>query len=166
MMPAKMMILLLAAAMPGQFAGRALAAPASPGDVRAATNVSTERREVITETGIPAPYFRFSNPLPGNRATLLRGGRVYAQRCSGCHGSIAVAGGGADARGLVPQPTDLMALHQLSPRTLDAYMYWTIAEGGAPYATTMPGYKSVLARKDIWSVISFVRTSVGVQAKP
>jgi mono/diheme cytochrome c family protein len=165
MMPARTTIAVLAAAILAQFAGPAVAAPASPADLRAQKNVSTERREVIAETGIPAPYFRLRNPLPGTRATALRGGRVYAQRCAGCHGSIAVPGGGPDARDLAPRPTDLVALRQLSPRTLDAYMYWTIAEGGVAYATAMPGFKSVLPRKDIWSVIHFVRTSVDAQAR-
>jgi mono/diheme cytochrome c family protein len=136
------------------------AAAAPSADARASANVSTERREVINETGIPAPYFRYSNPLPRTQATLRRGGQIYAQRCAGCHGSIVMPGSGADARDLSPQPTDLMALRQLSPRTRDAYMYWTIAEGGVAYATTMPAYKTVLPKKDIWSVIRFVRASV------
>jgi mono/diheme cytochrome c family protein len=168
MKPARTTALLLALAMTGPFAGMARAAPPvshGSADARVMANVSTERREVITETGIPAPYFRLANPLPKNLTTLQRGGRIYAQRCSGCHGSIAIPGGGPAGRDLVPHPTDLMALRQLSPRTLDAYMDWTIADGGVSFATAMPGFKSVLSRKDIWSVIYFVRTSVDRQAK-
>jgi mono/diheme cytochrome c family protein len=164
-MSARLTIPLLAAAMAGPLAGNALAAPASSGDVRAAANVSTERREVINETGIPAPYFRYSNPQPKTLATLLRGSQIYARRCAGCHGSIPIPGGGPEARDLSPRPTDLMALRQLSPHTRDAYMYWTIAEGGVTFATAMPGYKSILPRKDIWSVIYFVRASVEPRPK-
>ena len=156
-MPARTMML-VAAASAAMLGGAAAAAP-SP-DARSSANVSTERPEVINETGIPAPYFRFSNPLPKSQATLRHGGQICAQRCAGCHGSIVMPGRGADARDLAPQPTDLMALRQLSPRTRDAYMYWTIAEGGAAYATTMPAYKTVLPKKDIWSVIRFVRANV------
>jgi serine/threonine protein kinase len=60
-----------------------------------------------------------------------------------------------------PSPTDLKALRQLSPKTLDGYMYWTITEGGVPFDTAMPSYKAILPRRDIWSVITFVRASVG-----
>lgn len=163
MQRARPTIALLAAAMATQYAGSAMAAPATP-EARAATNVSSERRQVINETGIPAPYFRYSNPLPKSLPTLLRGGQVYARRCAGCHGAIAVPGGGKDAREFVPRPTDLMALRQLSPKARDAYMYWTIAEGGTAYFTAMPEYKKILPKRDIWSVIYFVRTSVEPRA--
>lgn len=115
---------------------------------------------MITESGIPAPYFRMRNPLSQNLDTLLRGGRIYARRCSNCHGTIANPVGKLSGE-ITPSPTDLKALRQLSPKTLDGYMYWTIAEGGVPFDTAMPSYKRILPRRDIWSVIAFVRASVG-----
>jgi hypothetical protein len=39
----------------------------------------------------------------------------------------------------------------------DGFMYWTIAEGGAPFATAMPAFKDRLPRDDIWALTAFIQ---------
>jgi mono/diheme cytochrome c family protein len=39
----------------------------------------------------------------------------------------------------------------------DAYLYWTVAEGGVPIRTGMPAFKQTLTPDQIWSVILYVR---------
>jgi len=46
-----------------------------------------------------------------------------------------------------------LQMHQVP----DAYLYWTIAEGGAPIHTAMPVFKNVLNEDEIWKVIIFLR---------
>ena len=39
-------------------------------------------------------------------------------------------------------------------------MYWSIAEGGRQFDSDMPAFKSTLSKKDIWSVIAYVRAGM------
>jgi mono/diheme cytochrome c family protein len=39
-------------------------------------------------------------------------------------------------------------------------MYWTIAEGGAPFGTAMPSFKGKMSEGDTWSVISYIQSEL------
>lgn len=41
--------------------------------------------------------------------------------------------------------------------TTDGYLYWTIADGGAPLGTAMPPFKSMLKEDQIWKIIIYLR---------
>ena len=42
----------------------------------------------------------------------------------------------------------------------DSYLYWSIAQGGAPFDTAMPAFKDALSADDIWSIVHFLRAGV------
>jgi mono/diheme cytochrome c family protein len=115
------------------------------------------RRHHTAMTGtVPAPYTHFSNPLPRTRATVERGGAVYAENCASCHGQTGL-GNGPVARSLSPPPANLAWLSRMPMARWDPYMYWTIAEGGAPFGTGMPSFKGRLSKDDTWSVIAYIQ---------
>jgi mono/diheme cytochrome c family protein len=40
---------------------------------------------------------------------------------------------------------------------MDAFTYWTIAEGGAQFGTAMPAFKATLSKDDIWAVTAYIQ---------
>jgi mono/diheme cytochrome c family protein len=95
--------------------------------------------------------------------TISQGADVYARNCAACHGSTG-HGDGEAGRGLSPPPADL-AGHTPMPRS-DALMYWTIAEGGAPFGTAMPSFKETLSKDDIWAVIAYLQARLPPVRRP
>lgn len=87
---------------------------------------------------------------------LQRGAVVYTQHCLSCHGKEGV-GDGAAGRSLSPSPGNLVWLSDVPRKQWDAYMYWTIAEGGAGLGTAMPAYKDRLSADEIWAVTAYVQ---------
>ena len=61
---------------------------------------------------------------------------------------------------LVPAPADLEWLWNKPKSKSESYMYWSIAEGGRQFDSDMPAFKSTLPKKDIWSVIAYVRAGM------
>jgi mono/diheme cytochrome c family protein len=43
------------------------------------------------------------------------------------------------------------------PIATDAYLYWTIAEGGVPVESAMPPFKAALGEGEIWDIIGYLR---------
>ena len=115
--------------------------------------------------GVPSPYTATSNPLPRTQATLDRGKRVYRQNCASCHGDSG-HGDGPAAATLTPPPADLAWLAAMPMSQWDAYMNWTVSEGGAPFGTAMPAFKDALSRDEIWSVIAYVQNELPGDDKP
>jgi cytochrome c553 len=113
------------------------------------------RHRFVHQHGIDAQYRGKTNPLGPSDADVDAGGRLYAQQCAQCHG--ATGHGDTDAAAtLNPPPADLTVAAKL-PMADDAYLYWTIAEGGAPIGSAMPPYKAVLDETQIWQLISYLR---------
>jgi mono/diheme cytochrome c family protein len=106
--------------------------------------------------GVPAPYTTLSNPLPRTQATVERGGKVYAANCASCHGGTGL-GDGPAGRGLTPPPYNLAWLSRMPMSNWDPFMYWTVAEGGAPAGSAMPAFKDSLSKEDTWAVIAYIQ---------
>ena len=51
----------------------------------------------------------------------------------------------------------LRHLGRMSMMANDAYLYWTIADGGNPIDTDMPAFNESLSEDEIWSVILYLR---------
>lgn len=117
---------------------------------------SMPRHHFAMMSGIPAPYNSLSNPLPRTRETVERGAAVYAGNCASCHGATG-AGDGPVGRTLSPPPANLAWLAQMPMVQWDPFMYWTVAEGGAPFGSAMPSFKNVLSNDDIWAVIAYIQ---------
>jgi mono/diheme cytochrome c family protein len=109
--------------------------------------------------GVPAPYAGRANPLPRTAATVERGARVYAANCASCHGETGL-GDGPAGRQLSPPPANLAWLSRMPMSRWDAFMFWTVSEGGAPLGTAMPSFKASLPESDRWAVIAYIQASL------
>lgn len=109
--------------------------------------------------GIPAPYTAAQNPLPLNETTLNRGAAVYVKNCASCHGDSGHGDGSAGAA-LRPPPADLAWISAMPMSRWDAYMVWTVSEGGTPFRTAMPEFKGTLSDAEIWSVIAYIQNKL------
>ena len=117
---------------------------------------SMARHHAAMIGGLPAAYANLRNPLPQTPATVERGAKVYAANCASCHGETGL-GDGPASRDLNPKPANLAWLSRMPMSRWDPFMYWTVAEGGAPFGTAMPSFKSSLPKDDIWAAIAYVQ---------
>lgn len=113
------------------------------------------RHWAFMNQGVPQQYRGMRNPLPYTKETVAAGAETYAANCSACHGRRGL-GDGEAGRDLSPSPALLAYMVQM-PMAVDEYLFWAISEGGQPFGTDMPAFKTVLAKNDIWSVISYMR---------
>jgi mono/diheme cytochrome c family protein len=117
------------------------------------------RHYIVALWGVPAPYQGMTNPLQRRKAVLDRGQAIYRQSCAMCHGDQG-AGNGSVGHGLSPPPGNLVWLSDVPEKQWDEFMYWTIAEGGAALGTSMPPYRQILSRDDIWAVTAYVEENI------
>jgi mono/diheme cytochrome c family protein len=120
---------------------------------------SLVRKQQVIMHGVPAPYASMRDPLPDTRAKLDRGRAIFDRHCAACHGWTG-QGTGPESFAQVPAPADLEWLAGKPKGRADPYMYWTIAEGGRQFESEMPAYKGTLSRRDMWSVIAYVRAGL------
>ncbi|GAB4336762.1 MAG: hypothetical protein Kow0089_07410 [Desulfobulbaceae bacterium] len=100
------------------------------------------------------------NPVPADSASIERGAKLYAEKCSLCHGEKG-RGDGPAAQSLRTRPTDLATMSGMHP---DGDVAWKIAEGRG----AMPGWKGRLSEAQIWDLVNFIRnlgTSAGTDPK-
>jgi mono/diheme cytochrome c family protein len=117
---------------------------------------SMRRHHYVMNRGIPEAYRRLDNPLRATDSVLTDGQRIYEQNCASCHGESG-RGDGPAAEVLSPQPANLRHLGHMSMMANDAYLFWTIADGGEPIDTDMPAFNESLSDDEIWSVILYLR---------
>lgn len=104
--------------------------------------------------GIPNPYTDLENPLPASTENIASGKKLYQTQCQLCHG---VSGGGDGPAGkqLVPRPADLAFTRKL-PIASDAFLFWTMSDGGKPIGTAMPAFGDRLSDKEIWQITHYI----------
>lgn len=132
-------------------------AQSDEGPPRWAANIA--RKQHVIMIGLPRSYATARDPLPDTRAKLSRGAAVFDRHCSSCHGWNG-RGTGPEAFALVPAPADLEWLANTPKGRSEPYMYWAIAEGGRQFELDMPAFKGALSKKEIWSVIAYVRAGM------
>jgi mono/diheme cytochrome c family protein len=118
--------------------------------------VSVVRHRYVMTNGIEPKYAKARNPLKATAANRAAGKAVFQQTCSACHGPAGL-GDGPAAKGLNPPPANLTAVMGM-PIASDAYLDWTVSEGGVPVHSAMPAFKGVLKPDRIWQVILYLRT--------
>ncbi len=117
---------------------------------------SRVRHLYVMRHGLDPTYAGKSNPLASTPANIRQGHKLFETNCAACHGA-AGAGDGVAGKNLEPPPSSLIGIGHTRMAT-DGYLYWTIAEGGAPVKSAMPPYKNTLKRNDIWKLILFLHT--------
>lgn len=119
-------------------------------------NGASPRHVYFMRHGLPPPYADMRNPLPAGAENIAAGKQLYDRNCAVCHGAKG-RGDGEGAMTLNPRPSDLASIVRM-PMARDGYLYWSIAEGGAPFNTAMPAMKDTLQPVDIWKIILYLRT--------
>jgi mono/diheme cytochrome c family protein len=90
------------------------------------------------------------NPLPADNKSVARGGKLFLQNCSACHGENA-EGLDAEIVGLEKSPPNLKERIKMHP---DGDFFWKIQEGRGD----MPSFNEDLTEEQIWEVINFIRS--------
>ena len=101
---------------------------------------------------IPEEYAGLTNPIPSDEASLERGAKLYTTNCATCHGDGGM-GDGPAASALDPVPA---AVAHTSQMMADDYLYWRVSEGGVPFSTSMPPWKT-LDEQSRWDMINYIR---------
>ena len=117
------------------------------------------RKQHVVMYGVPSPYRGARDPRADTAAKLWRGRAVFDQQCASCHGWSG-QGDGPEAFVLVPAPADLEWLARKPKSQSQAYIYWSIAEGGRRFDSEMPAFKQSLSKEDIWAVTAYVRAGM------
>ena len=130
------------------------------------------RYKYVMQHGIPKSYLGQTNPLTTTSENLARGANLYKEHCASCHGATG-AGDGEAAKDLSPRPPELVSMlkmiakmkgdhgmmhgdkREMSMMT-EGYVLWTVAEGGEPLETAMPGFKDSISEQEIWQIILFM----------
>jgi cytochrome c553 len=118
-------------------------------------DVSMVRHRFVHANGIDSQYATKANPLESTPEILAAGRGLYEQHCAACHGMSGLGDGEAGAA-LSPPPANVAVASTL-PMASDAYLYWTIAEGGVPIGSAMPPFKTVLGESEIWQIVVHLR---------
>jgi mono/diheme cytochrome c family protein len=122
---------------------------------RGGMGMSSIRHQFVMQNGINPKYADRRNPLRVSAANLKEGKMLYERNCAACHGPTGL-GDGPAAASLNPPPPDIAASAKM-PMATDGYLYWTIADGGAPLGTPMPAFKNTLAEDQIWRIVAYLR---------
>ncbi|MDP9279497.1 MAG: cbb3-type cytochrome c oxidase subunit II [Gemmatimonadota bacterium] len=106
---------------------------------------------------IDRSYWLAGDPLPVTEANLLRGKRVFLERCVGCHG-LAGDGKGPGARFFSPAPADFTDKDDAccGGDTGPGDFYYRILRGWP--GTGMENFGERMSVDDIWRVVLFVKT--------
>lgn len=103
-----------------------------------------------TTINIPSEADQLQNPVKDNPAMTMRGAKYYKKVCLVCHGPQG-KGDGPQAVEIATKPADF-ADSTIVNRT-DGALFWWISNGG----NDMQPFKDVLAPRDIWSLVNYVR---------
>ena len=106
---------------------------------------------------IPPAEKRLQNPLTPTQANLDAAKKIYADKCSNCHGDKG-KGDGPDAMMYDPTPTDLTDEATINKLT-DGEIFYQITVGRKP----MPSFRKKLTDEQRWQLVLFVR---GLAAQP
>ncbi len=117
--------------------------------------MSMIRHHYVMRNGIDPKYADRRDPLQPTPENIEAGKKLYGQNCASCHGATGL-GNGEAGKNLNPPPANIAASSKM-PIATDAYLYWTVAEGGTPLGTAMPPFKSALKENEIWKIILYLR---------
>ncbi|MBU1235605.1 MAG: cytochrome c [Gammaproteobacteria bacterium] len=123
---------------------------------RGPEGVSIVRHRFVMANGIDKKYAGKRNPLALTDDNLRAGKALFDTNCVVCHGTSG-KGDGPGAKGLNPAPADLTAAIAM-PIAGNAYLDWTLSEGGVPVGSAMPPFKASLSEEDIWKLVLYLRS--------
>jgi cbb3-type cytochrome c oxidase subunit III len=95
---------------------------------------------------------RLKNPLPNDAETVEAGKKLYQRHCASCHGKGAKGDGGMSLSG--GTPSDLTD-ETWDYGSTDGEIFVAIRDG---VSADMLAYKEKLDEKQIWQVVTFLRS--------
>jgi mono/diheme cytochrome c family protein len=103
-------------------------------------------------------YHGQQNPLQPTPVNRRDGQSLFEEHCVPCHGFNGMGPTQETAEQLhdFPPPPLLRSAAAIYPVDQDAYLLWTISEGGAQFGRPMPTFKHVLSRNDIWKIVVYL----------
>jgi mono/diheme cytochrome c family protein len=126
-----------------------------PGRIPKGMMVRLLRHTVYMQYGVPKKYAEAKSAARAGPKSISDGGKLYATYCAACHGRDGM-GSGDPGKAVSPSPA-LLAYMIRRPISVDEYLLWCIADGGAQFETKMPAFKDKLSREDIWRIIAYMR---------
>lgn len=105
---------------------------------------------------IPAQYAHLKNPLAVSKENITNGKKLYQTQCVMCHGVLG-EGNGPISKSLVPPPANLAFTRRL-PIATDAFLFWTLSQGGQLFGTAMPAFGERLIDKEIWQISLYINS--------
>lgn len=99
---------------------------------------------------VPAEYKGKTMPAT---SSAEHGAILYATHCASCHGEKGL-GDGPAGLALMPPPAPIANSVKLMG---DEYFFWRVSEGGTPFGTAMPAWKT-LSEQDRWDVLRYLHT--------
>jgi mono/diheme cytochrome c family protein len=109
------------------------------------------KADSVFAADVPAPS-KVSNPIPASAESNARGGKLYVQYCSKCHG-LTGNGAGPSAHGFSTNPRQLWTWHN-ADKSADPYLFWFITNG----RTDMPPWGVILSENERWDLVNYVKT--------
>jgi mono/diheme cytochrome c family protein len=113
------------------------------------------RHTTYMQYGVPKDYSGAKSTILADGTSVSDGGQLYETHCASCHG-IDGMGDGDPGKALSPSPA-LLAYMIRRPISVDEYLLWSIADGGAQFKSKMPAFKDNLSRDDVWRVVAYMR---------
>ncbi len=113
------------------------------------------RRRAAANGEIPERYRDAQNTIGHTLAAIQSGASLYRDNCASCHGAAGEGDGPRAQSVSPPMPTLLFALEQ--DYSTDAFLLWTIMEGGVPFSTGKPAFKDSLTTEQAWQIIAYMR---------
>ncbi|MFY0610821.1 MAG: c-type cytochrome [Hyphomicrobiaceae bacterium] len=137
-----------------------------PGRMPKGLMIRLLRHTTYMQYGVPKSYFGASSTVSAKTAKSIKAGAaLYDRHCASCHGKNGM-GGGEPGRALSPSPA-LLAYMIRRPISVDEYLLWAIADGGSQFGSTMPAFRDMLPREDIWRIVAFMRARFpGINKRP
>ncbi len=112
-----------------------------------------ERYRYVRDVGVPAVYVVARE----YQSSPEQGRALFERHCVICHGMTG-AGDGASGQRLHPRPADLRRLSGSATTQAEAYLRWSIAEGGSRFGTGMPAFADTLTAEQIEALIAYLET--------
>lgn len=144
------------------------------------------RHHYIMRHGIPEGYRDRLNPLRRTADNLSVGENLYRENCAVCHGPAGKGDGlnaavldpappgladmyaapmsgmdyaGPDGHlmhGVMHHHPGMTHAEAMGGLNLDAYIFWSISEGGQPMGSSMPAFKNALSERARWQILLFI----------
>ena len=125
---------------------------------RAISNEVTSRSEFFYQK-LPADsdYLTKRNPLSFTEEQRVKGEQLFETYCVACHGFNGVGPTPETITKLDRQPPSLLrAAREIFSTDRDAYLFWTISEGGHPLDSPMPAFKEIFSSTEIWQIVLYI----------